>query len=387
MADVSKIDELGAIDQASLEPQSEPAYNANFKGFEPNNPDQGGVAPQSEDAPAPQEQQEIPQETEASKEPEAPVADKVPADEPPVEEAPAMEKIVDTDLSVPEPEVQTQEQVQETGSQPDPAQNEYPDFINKILKFHEETGGGIDEYQRITQDFTKLDEGTLLMRYLAAKNPNFTAEELQWEFEENYITGEDVDKESREYKKTILKRKRDHSEGLAYFEDLKGKYAAELKSANLNKNIPPEVKQVYDNHVSQQAKMKETRDHFISGTDKVFSDDFSGFVFDAGESKYRIRESNVSELKNSQLDSSSIVQQFMGKDGQLEDFQGYHKALYAAKNADKIAKHFYEQGRADAITERAKQTKNIDMDPKVSNPASSSGVKVKFLGSEQFGLQ
>ena len=33
----------------------------------------------------------------------------------------------------------------------------------------------------------------------------------------------------------------------------------------------------------------------------------------------------------------------------LVDTSGYHKAMYAAENVDKIATHFYEQGKADAV--------------------------------------
>ena len=43
---------------------------------------------------------------------------------------------------------------------------------------------------------------------------------------------------------------------------------------------------------------------------------------------------------------------------------GYHKAIFAAKNADKIAQHFYEQGRADALQQNAKEAKNINMEPR-----------------------
>ena len=38
---------------------------------------------------------------------------------------------------------------------------------------------------------------------------------------------------------------------------------------------------------------------------------------------------------------------------------GYHKAIYAARNADTIAKHFYEQGKADATKDVVATSKNI----------------------------
>ena len=33
----------------------------------------------------------------------------------------------------------------------------------------------------------------------------------------------------------------------------------------------------------------------------------------------------------------------------MSDAKGYHKSLYTAMNADAVAQHFYEQGKADAL--------------------------------------
>ena len=43
----------------------------------------------------------------------------------------------------------------------------------------------------------------------------------------------------------------------------------------------------------------------------------------------------------------------------LLDHHGYHKSLYAAMNADKIANHFYEQGKADGVKTIVDSSKNI----------------------------
>ena len=55
----------------------------------------------------------------------------------------------------------------------------------------------------------------------------------------------------------------------------------------------------------------------------------------------------------------------------ISNAYGYHKALYAAQNMDKIANHFYEQGRADAVQQSIKESKNIDMSPRAD--ASAAG--------------
>jgi len=69
----------------------------------------------------------------------------------------------------------------------------------------------------------------------------------------------------------------------------------------------------------------------------------------------------------------------LDKSGNIKNVPNYHKALFTAQNADKIAGHFYEQGRADAIRESAKKAKNINMDPRKDNASmpknNTSGIR------------
>ena len=53
-----------------------------------------------------------------------------------------------------------------------------------------------------------------------------------------------------------------------------------------------------------------------------------------------------------------------------------------ATNSDAIAKHFYEQGKADAIKESVAKGKNVNMDPRqeLTNNIDAGGVKVRVLG-------
>ena len=71
----------------------------------------------------------------------------------------------------------------------------------------------------------------------------------------------------------------------------------------------------------------------------------------------------------------------MNEDGTMSDAKGYHKALYSAMNSDAIAQHFYEQGKADALKESIKKSKNISMDPRESHKTiEAGGMKVRVLG-------
>ena len=74
----------------------------------------------------------------------------------------------------------------------------------------------------------------------------------------------------------------------------------------------------------------------------------------------------------------------MNKNNTMEDARGYHKSLFTAMNADAIANHFYEQGKADAIKETVKKGKNINTNPRPSHGEikTPGGVKFKVLGED-----
>jgi hypothetical protein len=65
----------------------------------------------------------------------------------------------------------------------------------------------------------------------------------------------------------------------------------------------------------------------------------------------------------------------------MSDARGYHKSLFTAMNADKVAQHFYEQGRADAIKDSTAKSKNVDMDPRGvhTKAAAQNGWTVRIL--------
>jgi len=78
---------------------------------------------------------------------------------------------------------------------------------------------------------------------------------------------------------------------------------------------------------------------------------------------------------------SNFVKKFLNKDGSVNDLQGYHKALYTAANADNIANHFYEQGKADATKDIMAKSKNISNEAR-SAPSGDifiNGLKVKAI--------
>ena len=66
----------------------------------------------------------------------------------------------------------------------------------------------------------------------------------------------------------------------------------------------------------------------------------------------------------------------------MDDAKGYHKSLFTAMNSDAVAKHFYEQGKADALKQSITESKNIDMQPRqqLNENVNKSGMTARVLG-------
>ena len=78
----------------------------------------------------------------------------------------------------------------------------------------------------------------------------------------------------------------------------------------------------------------------------------------------------------------------MNKDNVMEDAKGYHKSLFTAMNADAVAKHFYEQGKADALKDSIAKSKNVEMNPRQAHgEIETGGMKFKVLGDTSSGFK
>ena len=121
---------------------------------------------------------------------------------------------------------------------------------------------------------------------------------------------------------------------------------------------------------------------FLNKTDSFFGQDFKGFEYNVGDKKYRFNIKDVDKVKTTQSDLNNFVNKFVVEDkSTIEDAAGYHKSLFTAMNADAIAKHFYEQGKSDAIKDRVAKDKNINLDPRQTHgEVNVGGVKVRALG-------
>ena len=260
-----------------------------------------------------------------------------------------------------------------------------PENVEKLVTFMEETGGSLEDYVNLNRDISKYDNVTLMREYYKTTKPHLNQDDVEFLLNKNFSYDEEADDPS-EVKAKQLAFKEELFNAQNHFKTSKEKYYADLKLRKQNE-VAPEYKEAYDYYNNQKQLIEESeklQKDFLSKTDKVFSDDFKGFDFSVGKNKYRFKVDNPLKTKEFQSDIKNFANTFIGKDGTVADAKGYHKALFAGANADKIANHFYEQGRADAIKEQAKTAKNIDMSPRSdnSNIMSSSGQKIRVVSGD-----
>jgi hypothetical protein len=261
-------------------------------------------------------------------------------------------------------------------------QIELPENVDKLVKFMEETGGTVEDYVLLNRDLSAYDDGSLLKEYYKQSKP-WDQTEINEYMEDNFSYDEDDDPRDIRSKKRAFKEEL-HS-AKRFLEGNKEKYYADIK-LNKQNDIPQEYQQAfaaqteYNKNADINQKAAET---FLQKTSDVFNQDFKGFDFQVGSDKYRFKVNNAADVKTQQSDINNFVNEFIGEDGQINNAKGYHKALFAARNADKLAEHFYEQGRADALRTSAKEAKNIKMDPRQEGVIkANTGQKFKVVSGE-----
>jgi len=333
-----------------------------------DNPVDEGVATEPENAESTEKQEEVQPEVQAQE--ETSVLEEI-------TEEPTKEKV--------------EEKIEEVVAEAEKTGKPVPEGLQKLVDFMEETGGNLDDYVRLNQDYSNLDEKNLLKEYYKQTKSHLTSDEIDFLIEDDYMESEDDSERDKKKKKIALKEQ--VADAKTYLDGLKSKYYEEIKAGS---RLTPEAKEALDfyNKYNKESevnnkKASQQKNTFLEKTNTVFNDEFKGFEYNVGDKRYRFNVKNTNEVKQTQSDINNFVKKFLDNDGVMKDAGGYHKSLFTAMNADAIANHFYEQGKADAIKNSIAKTKNINMDPRQSSAQAPSGVKFRVLGdnSSDFKLK
>tara|TARA_R110002020_G_scaffold144172_8_gene317090 strand:- start:16 stop:1188 length:1173 start_codon:yes stop_codon:yes gene_type:complete len=298
------------------------------------------------------------------------------------EDIPVIEEVTMEDLK--DPEV-IEEKIVDAIVEEKTTGKPLPENIQKLVDFMEDTGGDINDYVNLNRDVSKLDDSDVLDEYYRTTKSHLTAEERGFLLEDSFGIDEEIDDEKIIRKKKIA-LKEQVAEARHHLDGLKSKYYEDIKAGSkLTKEQQKAIDffNSYKKENEEQKKIFEANSKtFLKKTDNLFDNKFKGFEYNVGDKRYRFNVKDVNKIKETQSDINNFVSKFTNKENStIEDTAGYHKSLFTAMNADKIAQHFYEQGKADAIKARVAKDKNINLEPrKTHGETNAGGVKVKVLG-------
>jgi len=302
-------------------------------------------------------------------------------------ESPVLEEIKDDAEEKPNTEEQQLEDaVEEAVAESNETGAELPENIQKVVDFMNDTGGSLDDYVKLNQDYSKLNETQLLREYYETTKPHLDKEDIEL-LMEDFSYDETLDDE-KEVRKAKIAFKEEVAKAKSHLEGMKEKYYEDIKAGS---RLTDDQKKAVDFFNRYNKEQKETslvaekqKKIFLNQTDSVFSNDFKGFDYQVGDKKYRFNVKNATEVKETQSDINNFIKKFLNENNEMSDAKGYHKSLFTAMNPDMVAKHFYEQGKADAMKESMARTKNVDMAPRGTHEqvTSSSGWTVKAINGE-----
>ena len=261
-----------------------------------------------------------------------------------------------------------------------------PENLQKVVNFMEETGGTLEDYVRLNQDFSSYDDMTVLREYYKQTKSHLTSDEIEFLIDDSFSYDEEID-EDRDVKKKKIALKEQVANAKAHLDGQKSKYYEEVKAGSKLTQEQQKALNFFNRYNKEseetQKIAKKQTNTFLNKTKDVFNDKFKGFEYNVGEKKYRFNVKNANEVKDNQSDINNFVKKFLNKNNEMSDAKGYHKSLFTAMNPDAIANHFYEQGKADAMKDSVAKAKNVNMDPRQSfSNDNTSGVKVRVLGDD-----
>jgi len=260
-----------------------------------------------------------------------------------------------------------------------------PEDVAQFMKYKQETGRSFEDYARLQQDWNAMDDTNVLREYYKQEKPHLDAEEIDYLINEEFSFDSELDDE-KDIKKKKIAYKEELYKARNYFEGMKEKYKAPLESREAE--IPENYREAfnfynkYQEELDQESAMQRDRSRiFQEKTNALFNDEFKGFEFKVGDKKQVFKPNDVSKVKENQLDINNFFSQHLDEKGIVKDAASYHKALFAATNADALFQFAYEQGKADATDGLVKETKNIDMTVRSNAPTDTGGTKFRAVDS------
>jgi len=343
------------ITKVNLDKPPTPEENEVKEEVAENVVDDGGVVELVEDTSTPQKQEEVQPEVET-------------------QEVPVVEEITNEEVA---------EVVEEAITESIETGRKLPENIEKLVSFMEDTGGDLNDYLTLNQDYSELDNHTLLKEFYKSTKPHLSEDEVDFVMEDTFAYDEDMD-EDREIKRKKLAMKEQVAEAKLHLESVKSKYYEDIKSGSKLTEEQQSAMKFFNEHNERSETNQKMSEIFRSKTENVFNDKFKGFEYNVGDKKFRFNVKDTDKVKTTQSDINNFIGKFLNEDETMGDAKGYHKGLFTAMNPDQVANHFYEQGKADALRDSIAKSKNVNMDPRQAHVenVNTSGFSARVLNND-----
>ena len=292
--------------------------------------------------------------------------------------------------------VQSEEAKEEPVKKPQPTQEpsnieqpeiNIPEGITELVNFMNETGGSMEDYIRLNKNYEGLDNKDLIKEYYATTKPHLTSDEVNFLIDDNYSFDKEID-DPLDIKRKELAYKEEVAKAKQYLEGQKSQYYKEVKTTGALSTEQQKAVNFFNRYNTEQQEIahqqEKATNQFKLKTNEVFNQEFKGFDFNIDNKTFKYKLKDVDNVKNTQMDVMNVIGSYLDENRTLKDGYGYHKALFAAKNADNIANHFYQLGKTEAVKEIASESKNINMDPRQtsSGVVESGGIKVRAISGD-----
>jgi hypothetical protein len=266
-----------------------------------------------------------------------------------------------------------------------------PENIQKLMEFMDETGGDLGDYVKLNTKTEDMDDSEILQDYYKQTKPHLNNEEISFLLEDRFSYDEDSDDE-RSIKRKKLALKEQVAEAKSHLDGQKSKYYEEIKAGSKLTGEQQEAVEFFNKYNAQEQEemsiVKNQQSTFKDKTNKLFNKDFNGFEFDVGDKKMTYNIQNTSDVRDTQIDINNFVGKFLNDQNMMEDAAGYHKGLFTAMNPDAIAKHFYEQGKTDAVKQTIAESKNINTSRESHKVyEGEGGLKFTVLGDDSSDMK
>ena len=176
-----------------------------------DNVDDSGVVELVEDADTTEKQEEVQPEAETQ------------------EEQPTLEEVIEEEVQEQTEELAGEvaeaiEEAQETGQA-------IPENLQKVVDFMEETGGSLEDYVRLNQDYSNYDDMTILREYYRQTKKHLTDDEITFLIEDSFSYDEEED-DDREIRKKKIALKEQVANAKSHLDGQKSRYYEEVKAGS-----------------------------------------------------------------------------------------------------------------------------------------------------------